>query len=234
MLTLPASTEGTKKYAGIIEMKDPMGMPKYFPFKQEYIVAEPSATISPTKMNVFYKGVDNPIAISASGKADYQLDVRITDGKVLRTDTGWVVNGLPDEAYETTISIYADDNDGQKLMGTQFFRVKPLPDPLAVIMTADEDGKISKKALLTNAFLFCRLPDYVDFQFDFEVLSFDMIIPQGGGYIQTEKSQGMLFTERMKTAIEGTKKDDRIIFENIRAKGPLRTRKIKSLTITIR
>jgi len=236
ILTLPASSEGTKKYAGIIEMKDPQGLPKYYPFRQEYVVAKPSATISPTKMNVFYKGVDNPISISASGKADYQLDVRITDGRVIRTDTGWIVNDLPGEAYETTISIYADDADGKKFMGEQYFRVKNLPNPSALVMGADEDGKISKKRLLKNPFLICMLPDYVDFKFDFKVLSFQMIIPTGGGsqYVTTEKADGMMLTERMKAAIEGTGKDDIIIFQNIRAKGPIRTRKVKPLTITIK
>ena len=64
---MPANSEGTKKYAGIIEMVDPTGLPKYYPFSQEYMVARPSATVSPTKMNVFYRGVDNPVSISASG-----------------------------------------------------------------------------------------------------------------------------------------------------------------------
>lgn len=234
MLKLPASSEGTKKYAGIIEMKDPMGMPRYFPFSQQYIVAEPSATISPTKMNVFYKGVNNPVSVSASGKADYQLDVRITDGRVFRTDTGWIVNDLPGEAFETTISIYADDGGGTKFMGEQYFRVKELPNPFAMILGADEDDKISKKRLLANPFLHCALPDYVDFKFDFKVLSFEMIIPSGGEYVTTEKATGMMLTEKMKNAIDGTKKDDIIVFQNIRAKGPIRTRKIKPLTITVK
>jgi len=236
MLKLPASSEGTKKYAGIVEMTDPMGNAKYYPFSQEYVVAKPSATISPTKMNVFYKGVDNPVSVSASGKADYQLDVNITAGKIFKTDTGWIVKDLPGEAFETTISIYADDETGKKFMGEQYFRVKDLPNPSALVMGADEDGKISKKRLLTNPFLLCMLPDYVDFKFDFKVLSFQMIIPTGGGsqYVTTEKADGMMLTERMKSAIETTGKDDIIIFQNIRAKGPIRTRKIKPLTITIK
>lgn len=34
------------------------------PFKHSYTVSESSVAVSPTKMNVFYLGVDNPVDIS--------------------------------------------------------------------------------------------------------------------------------------------------------------------------
>lgn len=235
-LKLPASTTGSKKYAGLIEMTNPFGDKNYYHFKQDYLVAEPSATISPTKMNVFYRGVDNPVSISASGKADYQLDVRMTEGKIVRTDTGWIVNNLPDDAYETTISIYADDDGGKKkFMGEQKFRVKMLPNPLAKVIGADEDGNISKARLVSNPYLVCALPDYVDFKYDFKVTSFTMIIPTRGGsqLITRAKADGMMFTKEMLDMINNTRKDDIIIFQDISVKGPEGPRKIKGINITI-
>lgn len=232
-LKLPASAEGTRKYAGIIEMADPTtGLPKYYPFKQEYIVAKPSATISPTKMNVFYRGVDNPVSIAASGKVASELDIRITDGKLTRTDTGWVVTDLPAEAFQTIIRVHT--NDG-KYLGEQIFRVKRLPDPLARIVGADEDGKISKKVMLTNPFLLCQLPSYVDFKYDFKVSSFTLIVPTRGGsqYVSTEKAESMMFTSKMKNLIESLGKDDIIIFQDIKVRGPEGPRKIKSINISI-
>lgn len=231
-LVLPASAEGTKKYAGLIEMTNPYGDKNYYPFKQEFIVAKPSATISPTKMNVFYRGVDNPVAISASGKADSQLDISITEGKLVRTDTGWVVNELPPEAYETTIRVYADDEGGKKFMGEQLFRVKRLPDPIARIVGAS-DGKISVKRMLANPFLLCTLPEWVDFEYDFKVTSFTMFIPQGGGYFVTEKSESQMFTDKMKSQIQGLKKNDVIVFRDIKVRGPEGPRKIESINITV-
>jgi gliding motility-associated protein GldM len=230
-LTLPANSEGMKKYAGLIEMKDPMGIKSYYPFKREYIVAKPSATISPTKMNVFYRGVDNPVSISASGLADSQIHPTITDGSITRTDTGWVVNKISTNAFETTISVRSKDG---KIMGSQYFRVKPLPNPLAKIYGSKE-GKISKKKMLTNPFLLCRLPEYVDFKYDFKVLSFTMIVPSGGGgqFVSTEKAESNMFTDKMKNLIESLKKDDIVIFQDIKVQGPERTRKIESINVTI-
>jgi gliding motility-associated protein GldM len=234
-LSLPASSTGTKKYAGLIEMTNPFGDKNYYHFKQSYLVAEPSATISPTKMNVFYRGVDNPVAISASGKADSQLDVRMTNGKISRTDTGWVVNDLPQEAYETTISIYADDDGGKKFMGEQKFRVKRLPDPIARVIGANEDNKISKARLTSNPYLLCTLPEYVDFKYDFKVTSFTMIIPTRGGsqLINRAKAEGMMFTDEMKSMINNTRSDDIIIFQDISVRGPEGPRRIKGINITI-
>ncbi len=231
-LVLPASTEGTKKYAGLIEMTNPYGDKNYYHFKQNYIVARPSATISPTKMNVFYRGVDNPVAISASGKADSQLDMQITEGKLVRTDTGYIVRDLPPEAYETTIKVYAEDEGSKKFMGEQLFRVKRLPDPIARVIGAS-DEKISVKVLLANPFLICTLPDYVDFEYDFKVTSFTMFIPQGGGYFVTEKSESQMFTDKMKSQIQGLKKNDIIVFRDIKVRGPEGPRKIESINITI-
>ncbi len=230
-LVLPASSEGMKKYAGLIELKDPSGIPSYYPFKNEYIVAKPSATISPTKMNVFYRGVDNPVSISASGLADSQINPSITDGSLTRTDTGWVVNKISANAFETTISVKSQDG---KVMGSQHFRVKPLPNPLASIYGA-KDGKLSKKKMLTNPFLLCRLPEYVDFKYDFKVLSFTLIVPSGGGgqFVSTEKAESNMFTQKMKTLIQSLKKDDIIIFQDIKVQGPERTRKIESINVTI-
>ncbi|OQX81860.1 MAG: hypothetical protein B6D61_00060 [Bacteroidetes bacterium 4484_249] len=231
--TLPASSEGTKKYAGLIRLTTPWGATKDYHFKHEYIVAKPSATISADKMNVFYRGVDNPVSISASGKADAQIKPRMTDGHIVRTDKGWVVRDLSASAYETTIKIFAEDNGKEKLMGQKLFRIKRLPDPIAKVYGASADGKITKKKMLTNPFLLCSMPDYVDFEYDYKVMSFTMIIPKGGGYISTEKSDSKMFTESMKSQIQALKKNDVVVFQDIKVRGPEGSRKISSINIII-
>jgi len=231
-LRLPAGSEGTKKYAGFIRLITPWGGTKDYYFNHEYTVAKPTATISPTKMNVFYRGVDNPVSISASGKAAYQISAEATSGRISKTTDGWVVNQLPNDAIEPTIKVYADDAKGKKFMGEQKFRVKKLPDPIAKVPGAEEN-KISKQRILANPFLICQLPEWVDFQYDFKVTSFTMIIPKGGGYANTEKSENQSFTQKMTDLIKNLQKNDVILFLDIRAKGPEGTRKLESINITI-
>ncbi|NOX47847.1 MAG: hypothetical protein GXO89_12800, partial [Chlorobi bacterium] len=236
ILTLPQSTEGTKKYAGIVQIKNPYGKMVSYNFKSEFMVAKPSATVSATKMNVFYRGVDNPVAISASGKADNQLKPRLAPasaGKISRSkEGGWNVKIDSKKDFKVTIKIFAEDKDGEKFMGEQLFRVKDLPDPVAMVYGAVNE-KISKKKLLANPFLVCKLPDYVEFEFKFKVTSFTMVIPKGGGKVSTDKATGQAFSEKMKNMIQNLKKNDYIIFKDIKAQGPLRMRSINSLTVTI-
>jgi len=233
VLALPANSEGTQKYAGFVKITNPMGADKYYHFNSEYIVAKPSATVSPTKMNVFYRGVDNPISIAASGKADAQLKPQISAGALTRTEEGWMVRNLPNNVHEATIRIYADDKGGDKFMGEQLFRVKRLPDPIAKVYGA-KDGEIAKNTLLANPFIICRLPEYIDFKYDFKVTSFTMIIPTGGGYVSTEKSESQMFTNKMKSLIGSLKRDDIIIFRDIKVKGPEGPRKIESINIQMK
>jgi len=232
-LELPANSLGEKKYAGLIKLMTPMGVPRYYGFKSNYIVAAPSATISPTKMNVFYRGVDNPVAISASGKADAQLQPTISAGSLIRIGKGgWVVKNITN-VNKVVIKVYADDAGGKKFMGEQEFRVKRLPDPIAKV-PGTKSGRIAKNQMLANAFLMCSLPEWVDFEYPFKVTSFTMIVPSGGGYVTPEKSTNQMFTNKMKKLIKVAKKGDMIIFKDIKVKGPEGPRKIESINVEIK
>ncbi len=231
-LELPASTEGTQKYAGIIRIKTPWGTTNDYHFSGEYIVTKATATISADKMNVFYRGVDNPVSISASGKGNKQIFPEITAGKIERTEAGWIVKDLPDNVVETNIKVYAEDNSSKKFMGERLYRVKRLPDPFAKIQGAEED-KITVKKMLTNPFVSCQMPEGFDFEYKFKVTSFTMIIPKGGGELASDYSDSQMFTEKMKNMLQVLKKNDIVVFQDIKVKGPEGPRKIKSMTITI-
>ena len=62
-----ASGAGLKTVTGIIKFKPVGGELQVQPFRTEYEVAAPSLVVSPTKMNVFYRGVENPVSISVAG-----------------------------------------------------------------------------------------------------------------------------------------------------------------------
>ncbi len=74
------SSVGTRTWGGIIEIKGPGGEPIIRPFSAEYMVAEGGAVVSPTKMNVFYLAVDNPVEISVSGVAGNKIRATASNG----------------------------------------------------------------------------------------------------------------------------------------------------------
>src|SRR5690606_39003618 len=58
---------GDQTYKGVIKFKKPDGSFEYYPFEQSYKVAKSAASVSAEQMNVFYRGVVNPVAASAAG-----------------------------------------------------------------------------------------------------------------------------------------------------------------------
>ena len=90
-LNLPTRNLTPKEYtfSGRIIIKAPTGEEQSYPFSNSFTVAEPSANVSASKMNVFYRGVDNPIRISASGIPDHRLDYSITIGQIKKTSDGF-------------------------------------------------------------------------------------------------------------------------------------------------
>ena len=50
------------------------------PFHAEYRVGEPALIVSPTKMNVFYTPLENPISVSVPGTPQEQLSINVDNG----------------------------------------------------------------------------------------------------------------------------------------------------------
>ena len=61
---------GINKYSGEIKLPGNDGTVRSYPFESEYIVSEPSATISNIDLNVVYRGIDNNFSISVPGVAN--------------------------------------------------------------------------------------------------------------------------------------------------------------------
>ncbi|MCB9294887.1 MAG: gliding motility protein GldM [Lewinellaceae bacterium] len=118
---------GTKKYSVRIDVENPLtGEVKSYPKEFEYEVGERSVTVSAEKMNVFYIGVDNPVAVSAAGISSNDLSVSISGG-------GGSIRGSGSN-YIVTVSTPGEcrvNVSGGGLRDSKVFRVKRIPDPVA-------------------------------------------------------------------------------------------------------
>jgi len=240
-LKLPTRNLTPKEYtfSGRIIIKDPTGEQQSYPFASSFTVAEPSANVSASKMNVFYRGVDNPIRISASGIPDHRLDYAITTGQIKKTDEGYVVSGLGRNTLSTnqlTITVYAlDENKVRtKKLGVQVFRLKQLPDPDVLVRGMNEDGDILKGEILTNPYLMCQLPEFVNFEYPFEVNAFSMTAYKVNGESYDLFSTGSKLTTEMENYIRDARRGSDIVFKNIKVKGPTGDRKVPALVLTLR
>ncbi|MCK5667338.1 MAG: gliding motility protein GldM, partial [Thiotrichaceae bacterium] len=92
MYTGNTGSAGVKSWGGVIEMKHPeTGKILTYPFKSEYTVGVAQLVVSPTKMNVFYIGVDNPVDVSVPGIDPNKIQARISSGSIRKKGNSYVV-----------------------------------------------------------------------------------------------------------------------------------------------
>lgn len=228
------STIGAKRWKGVIKYPSPSGVILDFPFEAEYEVGEPSLAVSPTKMNVFYLGVDNPVEISASGVPSEAVKATISNGTLSKVGDGWVVR--VSKGTETFISAIADVDGKSKELGKKKFRIKRVPDPVAMVGTDKNNargGVINRTALMAQAGVKADLENF-DFDLKFVVSEFTVSATLAGGYVEEAKSTDARFTAKQKQIMQQVKSGQKIYIENIVAVGPDKVpRKLGSIVFKV-
>lgn len=213
---IPTRSEGDFTYNGVIKYKGPSGDYNFYPFSTAYKVAKPSVTISPTAMNVFYLGLDNPVDISAAGVAKDKLRPSINNGTIKKGKDGWVVK--VSKSGTAKISVSAEKADGSsENMGSMEFRVKKIPTPIAKI-SGKNGGAIRKIALGAASRIQADLENF-DFQVTATVVSYDFVYMNRGNLV-TNSYSGFRLDPAVKRVIQSAKPGDKIFFENVKAKLP--------------
>jgi gliding motility-associated protein GldM len=203
---------GQHKYTGYIKMLDPSTNElKDFPFENTFTVAPPAVSVSATKMNVVYRGINNPIAVG--GGVGGEISASASSGSLTRTGNG-TYNLLPGSADEVTISV----SSGGSSLGSMKFRVKDLPKPTALIRNV-QNGLVSKSALLAANRVEAEMKD-----FDFDGVKYDVVgytfrYKTKSGTTKEAKANGGAFTDEMKTAISGSNVGDTFLFTAIQVRG---------------
>lgn len=167
--------EGDQTYKGVIKYKNPDGTFKYYPFEQSYKVAKSAATVSADFMNVFYKGVPNPVSAAAAGISPADISVSATGASVKVTPKG---NGKYEFTFggtgECMVTVSAKTKDGVKAQGPPVkFKVKPLPKPEIKLGGKFAPSELKKSDLFNVGGLGAGASGF-DFQANFVVLSYEV------------------------------------------------------------
>lgn len=223
---------GPKNYEGTIKIPRPNSKEfDYYPFKFEYTVATPGLTISPTKMNVFYIGLDNPVSISVSGVPDEKVSASITQGSIRKGgESGWIVT-VKDPNKPAIVNVSAQIEGGNKQMGQMEFRVKRVPKPVAKV-AGKAGGSIKANEFRVQRGVIAELEDFL-FDLKFEITGFEMTYAEKRQDLLMDDSNGPLFTEKMKGWMQKAKPGDIFYLDNIKAKGPDGMKNLNSISFKI-
>jgi len=214
-----AESVGQVDFGGLIEIVGPDGAKIRRPFHHRYTVAEPSFAVSPTKMNVLYLGVPNPIEVSVSGASPDDVEVSMTGGTISKSGNAFIAKPNSN-AKMCDISVAVKEGSERRVMGVKKFRVKRVPDPLPTIWGMDPKAQsIGKGELLSAQGVQAKMPDDFDFDMKFEVLSFTMGVTVNGFYSE-KSSQGARITAEQRKMLNNLAPGQIVVISNIRAKGP--------------
>lgn len=233
-LSFPAVGNGVQNYCGYINMPDPeTGESVKYKFNASYTVAPPSVTIAPTQMMILYQGLKNPISVSSPGLAANQIEVSVSVGTIEKTSDGNYLVSVPSGQNIAVVSAYANVDGKRTMLGSYEFKIKRVPNPQATI-AGSVGGKIDKSTLLAAGGI---IPDMGDFEFGdyhFTITSYQCNTIVNGDYKPSGTINGGQFKGEVLNIINKAKRGDKLMFENIQAKGPDgNTRSLNSIIIEI-
>ena len=213
--TIASGAPGIRKWGGLIKLKATDGTEIERPFKFEYQVAEATAVISPTKMNVFYLGVDNPVSISVPGIPADKVFPSISNGSIHKVGNAYVVN--PRSVGSATVTVSVEIDGKKRSMGSMDFRVKPIPDPIPKV-AGRKFGPIDRNTLLAQMVVLADLEGF-DFDAKFTVTEFT-VSASIGGFTQDVPVKSNRISDAQKNIIKNVQKGSKVYFTDIKAVGP--------------
>jgi len=191
-----------------------------------YSPAQQVVAVSLTKMNVVYRGVDNPADIAVSGIPAADIQVKISNGVIKKSGSSYLIN--PVKLGTAVLTVYAKDKE----VGKMEFRVRDLPDPVARV-GGYKSGTVGKSLMALMSKLDVAL-DGCDFEYKFKVLSFSVSAIIEGKEISLRADNEKITSEQTEL-IKNLKIGDKLTFSSIKVMGPEGSpRDIDPLVFTVR
>jgi len=222
------TAEGPQKIKAVVKYKDADGEDAISEKEFEYMAIKPSAVVSPTSMNVFYIGVDNPVSISVPGSDPTKIEASLVGapGKLVKVSNGNYMVTVS-SGSKCTIPVSVKNAAGKTSpMGAPEFRVKRIPDPTPMLLGKKSGEALSLGELKSAGYLSAVLENF-DFKANFTIQSFEFGANIGGFY-KTAQVTGNRFDSGVEALLNQVKPGGKIFFGDIRAKGPDGT--IRTLT----
>ncbi|HSF89920.1 MAG TPA: GldM family protein, partial [Saprospiraceae bacterium] len=218
--TASASGVGLRKYSASINVTNPVtNEVQTFKKEFEYEVGERSVSVSATKMNVFYIGVDNPVAVSAAGVPSNQVQVSMTGAG------GGSISKNSDGTYNVKVSQQTKLGEfayvtvsAPGLSEKREFRVKRIPNPVAKL-SSSMGGVMSSGEFKAQRGLFAVLENF-DFDAKCEIMGYQLVRVPRRQDPQMEANKGGGYNAGPKGLVDQAKAGDTFYFENVKAKCP--------------
>lgn len=215
-LRLPSGALGEQHGTGTILFNGPQGTME-LPYTVSYQVVAPTLVASPTKMNVLYRYVDNPIELSVPGVPAERVSAATSNGTIVRgPDGAWIAR--PGAGTDARIdAVVTSPKGGTRRIGPAMFRVRDLPAPSAYIAGKTSTDTRIERGLVQNAeCVFARLVG-TEFNAPFEVVSYELQVLRGNQIIPFA-GRGSCFEPKAIAALKALRPGDRVFLLEVKAR----------------
>ncbi|MFN8257617.1 MAG: GldM family protein [Bacteroidales bacterium] len=171
------------------------------------------AAISPTKMNVLYIGVDNPVNIAVTGANSSKITAEIDNGSITGENGNYIVRVKQGGIATITVKVNGE------IVSQSKFRVKSVPDPIAIVKGNWDKHELTRQELIDAGGIQVVLMNF-DFDLNFEIVSFNLSAINEGGFLSESMTKGGTFSKDQIEIIKKVASGGKIYIEDIQAKGP--------------
>jgi len=220
MYTGGTGSVGQFTWVGTIRVRQTDGQVKEYKTQpQTYQVAKPSASVSSTKLNVIYAGIPNPFTVSAAGFPLESVHASISGGSMSGSNGNFTVN-VPGSLVGSEVSINVSASNAGKTvsLGSQKFRVKGIPTPVAKV-GGRAGGDVASVQLKSESEIEADLDDF-PFDVKFKIQRYKLTIIKPRSDAVTIAGSGGSFAGAVKGAINSITPGTRVFFEDIVSVGP--------------
>jgi gliding motility-associated protein GldM len=187
------------------------GKPLEIPILGNYVVVPrpKEASVAADKMNVLYRGLENPMTISFAGVSDNNVSVS-APGLTKTGNQGKYIINPPSGINNLIVTVVATLDDG-KVTSKKSFRIKNIPNPIGKIAGKSGSIKLNKRDVTTSRVL----ADFGDFVYDLNptVSAFDLTVLG-----ETITVSGNRLNPAAKALINNAPRRSLIIIDNIKVR----------------
>ena len=229
---------GDFTYGGLVHYVSNKGE-MWLPYEANYTVGDAGFTVSASKCNVFYKGLENPVEVAVSGYPKESVSVGISGGASIRPAGNGKYNvTVPQSvsAKQVNVTVSVRTDEGGRTLGSAPFNVLNVPPPTILVAGAYKDGaELPKAALNRNPYLSAKLEsDFFPFEgVSYSVAKYDFFYTVRGVTNKVTVS-GSQFSPAVLAEISKMGQGSRVSFSNIYYNGPSGTRQTNGVTVILR
>jgi gliding motility-associated protein GldM len=211
VISLTAGAVGEQNISGQFTFKeDGKDIPLKFQGKYVVVPRPNSANISADKMNVVYRGLDNPMTISFAGIGDNFVNASAPG--LSKVGGNGKYNLKPQNGTEVTVSVSGKMTDGKTVSDKKVFRIKNIPAPQGAIGGGTGVQKGAKSRLEVSQ-VSAKLDDFL-YDLTFQVTQFTFKVPGQPAIVVN----GDRVDSRCKAALARVTRGDQVTISDIKTK----------------